>query len=285
MCAQMGWELKQIRFYTGIPNASTDPNWHVFWASKFLTMSRQGIRTIPLPIETKNQWMETSDGKRRKGPVSREEGVGTKIVLDVVRLALKRRYDIALIFSQAQAFSEVVNAINLISEIQDRWIKVASAFPEQPPNPGWSPHGIDGTDWVPISQDLYNKCLDPVEYSPAIFDARTQRVEVLDAFSEIEILVSNIIYNLKRTKGVSNSKLKAFKNMSIDYKINVDLVFMLSPLSKEEERTLEQVNMLRQLRNNIAHRSSTASKEDARRANETKRKFFEMITRRGISVQ
>ena len=39
-----GWELKQVRFYTGIPDRSDHAFWNHFWAGKLLQFSRQGVR-------------------------------------------------------------------------------------------------------------------------------------------------------------------------------------------------------------------------------------------------
>ena len=32
ICQGKGWELGQVRFYTGIPDPADDPRWNKFWA-------------------------------------------------------------------------------------------------------------------------------------------------------------------------------------------------------------------------------------------------------------
>jgi len=55
-----------------------------------------------------------------------------KTALDVVRMAREKLYDVALIFSQDQDLSEAADEVKAISVQQDRWIKVACAFPISP---------------------------------------------------------------------------------------------------------------------------------------------------------
>ena len=47
-------------------------------------------------------------------------------------MAREKRYDVALVFSQDQDLSEVADEIKSISFIQNRWIKMACAFPVSP---------------------------------------------------------------------------------------------------------------------------------------------------------
>lgn len=93
----------------------------------------------------------------------REKGVDVRIALDVLRLGHRRAYDVALIFSQDQDFSEVAEEIRIIAREQNRWIKIASAFPcaANPKN-----RGIDQTDWIRIDKPTYDLCIDPRDYRP-----------------------------------------------------------------------------------------------------------------------
>ena len=43
VCAQRGWELAQVRFYTGIPDVTDNRRWHFFWTHKLAAMGRQGV--------------------------------------------------------------------------------------------------------------------------------------------------------------------------------------------------------------------------------------------------
>ena len=52
-----------------------------------------------------------------------------RIALDVISLAHRRAYDVALVMSQDQDLSEVADEIRTIAQEQQRWIKIACAFP------------------------------------------------------------------------------------------------------------------------------------------------------------
>jgi hypothetical protein len=72
--------------------------------------------------------------------------VDVRIALDIVRFALKAKYDVA------------------ISVLQNRWVKCACAFPVSPTVP--KTRGINGTDWIRIDRSTYDACVDPNDYRP-----------------------------------------------------------------------------------------------------------------------
>lgn len=84
------------------------------------------------------------------------------MALDIIRLAHTKAYDIALIISQDQDLSEVAEEIRLIAAEQNRWIKIASAFPVSPTYN--NKRGIDKTDWIKIDRKTYDACIDPNDY-------------------------------------------------------------------------------------------------------------------------
>ena len=61
-CAKQGWNLKQARFYTGVPDASDDAFWHEFWMKKLLAMSRQGIVVYSRPLKYRNKKVRLPNG-------------------------------------------------------------------------------------------------------------------------------------------------------------------------------------------------------------------------------
>ncbi len=94
--------------------------------------------------------------------VGQEKGIDIRIALDVVRMARENQFDVALIFSQDQDLSEVADEVRSISAAQNRWIKLACAFPASPTYD--NTRGINKTDWVEIDRALYDACLDPNDY-------------------------------------------------------------------------------------------------------------------------
>ena len=95
---------------------------------------------------------------------SEEKGIDVRIALDVVRMAHRQEYDVALVFSQDQDLSEVAEEVRTIAREQDRWLKIASAFPQSPASR--NRRGINKTDWIPIDRATYDSCLDPRDYRP-----------------------------------------------------------------------------------------------------------------------
>ena len=80
--------------------------------------------------------------------------------------AIRRRID----FQPGSGLAEVVPEVRAIAREQDRWIKLASAFPSG--EYATSDRGIDGTDWFKIERALYT-CLDPYDYRPKKFQPGT----------------------------------------------------------------------------------------------------------------
>jgi len=78
-------------------------------------------------------------------------------------------YDVALIFGRDQDLTESVDEVKTIAQQQDRWIKIASAYPLSPTSR--NRRGIDGTDWIPTDRETYEACLDPRDYRSKRQDA------------------------------------------------------------------------------------------------------------------
>jgi hypothetical protein len=70
--------------------------------------------------------------------------------------------NVAVIFSQDQDLKEVADEIVRISKEQNRWIKIASAFPISPTYD--NKRGINETDWIKIDKKTYDACIDPNNY-------------------------------------------------------------------------------------------------------------------------
>ena len=116
------------------------------YKSSFLLSSHQGVYTFTRP--TRN---------------GREKGIDVRIALDVIRMAHRNQYDVAIIFSQDQDLSEAANEIRTIASEQQRWIKIACAFPSSEHT---NKRGINSTDWIQITKATYDRCIDPRDYRP-----------------------------------------------------------------------------------------------------------------------
>lgn len=158
-----GWQLKQIRFYTGIPEKKHDLLWHGFWAKKLSAMGKiQGTYIFTRDLKYREQKVKDSCGVEHTGFGAVEKGIDVRIALDIIRLAHKKEYDVALILSQDQDLSEAADEIKCISDEQDRYIFVTSAYPESPVYN--NRRGINNTAWFPFDKAFYDDCIDPRDY-------------------------------------------------------------------------------------------------------------------------
>lgn len=164
ICQSKSWQLKQVRFYTGIPDLSDNPFWHQFWAAKLRFLSWRGVLVFSRTLRYRNQRVRLPDGTEHTFLAGEEKGIDVRIAIDVIRLAHRNEYDVALIFSQDQDLSEVAEEVRAIAREQNRWIKVASAFPISPTSR--NRRGIEKTDWIPIDRATYDACLDRRDYRP-----------------------------------------------------------------------------------------------------------------------
>lgn len=162
VCARQEWKLAQVRFYTGIPDASDDPKWHFFWTHKLAAMGRRGVVVYSRSLRYRNRRVSLPDGTHHSFLTGEEKGIDVRIALDVIALAHRGEYDVALVFSQDQDLSEVAEEIRTIAREQQRWIKIASAFPHSPTSR--NQRGINKTDWIKIDRKHYDECLDKRDY-------------------------------------------------------------------------------------------------------------------------
>lgn len=170
VCRQRGWRLTDHRFYTGIPNPLDDLFWHRFWAAKLLAMSRNGTRVFSRGLRYRRKTVVLPErpefgamaGRQHEFMAGEEKGIDVRISLDIIRMAHRREYDVALVFSQDQDLSEVADEIRVIAREQSRWIAIASAFPSS--QTVKNKRGIDKTDWIAIDRRTYDSCLDPHDY-------------------------------------------------------------------------------------------------------------------------
>jgi len=163
-CKAKGWTFAQARFYTGVPDAFDDAFWNHFWTHKMAMLGRQRVYVFSRSLRYRNRHVKLPDGSTYSFLAGEEKGIDVRIAIDVIRMAHGKEYDVALIFSQDQDLSEVAEEIRAIAQEQNRWIKIASAYPVSPTVP--NARGINKTDWIPITRAVYDSCLDPRDYRP-----------------------------------------------------------------------------------------------------------------------
>ena len=162
ICSDQGWELQQIRFYTGIPDGNDDTFWHNFWTRKLAVMGQKGAIIFSRKLRYRNQTVRLPNGQTHTFLVGQEKGVDVRIALDIIRLVRENICDVCLVLSQDQDLSEVADEVRITSQEQKRWVKMASAFPVSPT--AKNTRGINKTDWIKIDRRMYDGCIDPNDY-------------------------------------------------------------------------------------------------------------------------
>jgi len=162
VAAEQQLNLAGIYFYTGVPDAADDPRWNRFWTNKLAAMGRQGVSVFTRALRYRNKTVKLPDGTMYSFLHGEEKGIDVRIALDVIGKAVRDEYDVAIIFSQDQDLSEVADEIRIIARQQNRWIRIACAFPVSPTTS--NRRGINGTDWIRMDRQFYDACLDPKDY-------------------------------------------------------------------------------------------------------------------------
>ncbi len=162
VCAGKGWLLTQVRFYTGVPDPTDSPRWNHFWTHKLAIMGRQGVVTCSRPLRYRRRLIRLPDDSEYSFTTGEEKGIDVRIALDVIRLAHRSEFDVAVVFSQDQDLAEVAEEIRVIAKDQRRWIKIACAYPQSPATK--HRRGVERTDWIPFDKATYDGCLDRRDY-------------------------------------------------------------------------------------------------------------------------
>ncbi len=143
--------LAQTRFYTGIPKPEIDPKPHRFWRRKLAKATKDGVEVVHRTLH----YQERIDGS---GYDRREKGIDVRIALDILMLGLRRKYDIAILFSRDSDFEEVGLELETLKG-DDRFsqIQYVCCFPRVA-GQRKSTYGVDGWIWCPFDRDFLENC-------------------------------------------------------------------------------------------------------------------------------
>jgi uncharacterized LabA/DUF88 family protein len=164
VCAAKGWSCKGVRFYTGVPDPIDNSFWNHFWVAKGAQMGREGVHVFTRPLRYRNKEIRLPDGTIHTFLDGDEKGIDLRLALDVIKLAHQRTLDVAVLFCRDQDLTELADEVRTISREQNRWIKVASAYPYSPAVKHY--RGIDKTEWIQITRAMYDACVDKRDYRP-----------------------------------------------------------------------------------------------------------------------
>jgi len=158
VAAREGWDLAEVRSYTGVPARQDDPRLHAWWTARLRRMRTEGVIVTARPLRRRRKRARLDDGRKVEFTVLQEKGIDVRIALDVVDAVLRGRCDVVLVFSQDQDFAELAEEVRVIAREQRRWVKIASAYPVGPGTR--NTRGIDRTDWIRIDRCLFESCTD-----------------------------------------------------------------------------------------------------------------------------
>lgn len=148
--------LAGVRYYTGIHDPNRRSRLHAEMERRLEAYRRDGVLTVAIPLRY------DQDGR------AREKGVDPRITLDLIRLAWKGLYDVAVIVSEDSDLDEAAKDVYELRD-DERWIAVENALP-------WSPSGSGPRPprWLssvhrrrPITRAVFEKVRDDTDYSVA----------------------------------------------------------------------------------------------------------------------
>jgi len=128
-------------------------------------MGRQGIINYSRELRYGKIELKDSAGKSLVFNAPREKGVDLRLGVEAVSLAYQNKYDVALVFSQDQDFTELVKELRSISVLKGRWIRLACAYLPDGQEP------IHGAEPILIEKLAYDACLDERDYRAAMAKA------------------------------------------------------------------------------------------------------------------
>ena len=147
-----------------MPDATDNPFWNHFRVAKGAQMGRDGVHVFTRPLRYRNKEITLPDGTIYTFLDGDETGIDLRLALDVIKLAHQRELDVAVLFCRDQDLTELADEVRTISREQNRWIKVASAYPYSPAVKHY--RGIDRTEWIQITRAMYDACIDKRDYRP-----------------------------------------------------------------------------------------------------------------------
>lgn len=145
VCDENGWRPTVTRFYTSVPSIDGAAMWHGYWNNRVLALKRAGVHVTTRPLRYRQTVTKGADGSEEITYIAQEKGIDIRLALDLVSLARKKQFDVAVIYSQDQDLFEVVQEVQEIAAEQKRTIQLASAFPAGPN--ATSSRGVNSTEW------------------------------------------------------------------------------------------------------------------------------------------
>jgi uncharacterized LabA/DUF88 family protein len=193
-CELRGWQASNISFYTGLPCKAFSPKLHRYWTEKLTVMRAQGVNTISLPLKYVTTCTRRADGTVATHHQAQEKGIDVRIAVDIIGAAHDQDCDAIVLFSQDNDLREALLGAQKVVARTHRTIQLACAFPIS--DRVASVHGIKGIPPIPISREIYERCIDKIDYThdskapsrKTQIDRASRAKSELDSFSKNQSL-------------------------------------------------------------------------------------------------
>ena len=158
-------EINLINVYTGYPPKDKNERLYGFWQNKLNELRRKGVRVKSRQLVYREKQFDLDKVTISIKDFPIEKGIDLCLGIEVVVQFIKNEYDIAMIFSQDLDLTEAVDAVLYLNKENGRWMRLECAYPYSEGQKDIK--GIDRTEWIKITKDLYDKCIDPKDYRPS----------------------------------------------------------------------------------------------------------------------
>lgn len=168
-----GFQKGRIHFYTGMPGATENPEWHEYWQRRFDALRASGVQVFSSPLRYRLKREYNQNGRLCEFMQPTEKGIDVRIALDIVKSSLRGCRALFLL-SQDNDLSIAMQEANDVAQEARRRISLFSAYPV-------SDHvrsrGVEGTTWVPMTREFYDSHLDPREFRSEHMRARHEELD------------------------------------------------------------------------------------------------------------
>ncbi|MFQ5849675.1 MAG: hypothetical protein ACE5JU_03690 [Candidatus Binatia bacterium] len=141
-------------------------------------------------------------------------------------------------------------------------------------------HFLSHGNSIPFEIELLDSAIEAMQY------AHNFRYAVIESFMSVEIVITELLTQLKHKRGASKAKLEDLRDeVGMRYKLNIELPILLENITEGERRVIADIDWLRELRNDIVHRGKqVVTESDAKRAINSVLTLYNMLQKRGVTI-
>src|SRR5262249_19177719 len=99
VCANSGWHLERVQFYTGVPSSADDAFWDGFWSNNLAMIGRRGVVVLSRSLVYRSKTVQVPVFGPHTLLAGEEKGIDVPLALYALDAANRLEFDVALIFS------------------------------------------------------------------------------------------------------------------------------------------------------------------------------------------